>query len=78
MNLDMLLVPLILNVSGEVDLMMISETNIDDSFPLSQCLIKGCSNPFHIDRYTYGRGILLYAREEISVKLLSIEPITTA
>ena len=54
---------------------MISETNINESFPKSQFLIKGFSDPFRIDRNVHGRGILLYVREDIPTKLLSIEPI---
>ena len=45
---------LIQNVSGEVDLMMISETKIDESFPKSQFLIKYFSDPFRIDRNIHG------------------------
>ena len=66
---------LIQNVSGEVDLLMISETKIDESFPKSQFLIKGFSDPFRIDRNVHAGGILLYVREDIPTKLLSIEPI---
>ena len=66
---------LLQNVSGEVDLLMISEKKIDESFPKSQFLIKGFSDPFRIDRNVHARGILLYVREDIPTKLLSIEPI---
>ena len=44
------------NLSGEVDLLMISETKIYDRFPKSQCLIKGLNYPFHIDRNIHGGG----------------------
>ena len=37
---------LLKNVSGEVNLLMISETKIDESFPKRQFLIKGFSDPF--------------------------------
>ena len=37
------------NVSREVYLLMIFETKIDESFPKSQFLIKGFSDPFCID-----------------------------
>ena len=52
---------------------MISETAIDESFPKSQFLIKGFSDPFRIDRNVHGGGIFLYFKEDIPTKLLSIE-----
>ena len=56
---------------------MISETKIDDSFPKSQFQIKGFSDPFRVDRNCNGGEILLYAREDIPVNLLSVEPLPT-
>ena len=60
------------NVSREVDLLMILETKIDNSFPKSQFLIKGFSDPFCIDQNVHGGDTLLYVREDITTKLLSI------
>ena len=56
---------------------MISETKIDGSFPKGQFQIKGFSDPFRVDRNTHGGGILFYAREDIPVKLLSVENLPT-
>ena len=56
---------------------MISKTEIDDSFPKGQFQIKGFSDPFRVDRNCHGGRILLYAREDIPVKLLSVEPLPT-
>ena len=56
---------------------MISETKIDCSFPKRQFQIKGFSDPFRIDRNSQGGGILFYAREDIPVKLLSVENLPT-
>ena len=53
---------------------MISETKIDNSFPKGQLLITGFCELFRIGRNIYGGGILLYIREDIPVKLLSVEP----
>ena len=47
------------NVSEEVDLLMISETNIGGSFPKSQFLIKGFSDPFRKDRNVHGAVIFI-------------------
>ena len=38
---------------------MISETKIDDSFPLGIFLIGGFSKPYRLDRDSLGRGIFL-------------------
>ena len=51
-------------VTSDIDILMISETKIDESFPLSQ---------FMIDRNAHGGGILVYFRNNITSKLLKIE-----
>ena len=56
-----------------IDILMISETKLDECFPTSQFFIKGFSSPHHLDRNCNGGGILLYFREDIPPKLLSIE-----
>ena len=59
-------------VKGNIDILMISETKLDESFPVGQFLIAGYSVPFRFDRNGNGGGILLYIKEDISSKLLSI------
>ena len=56
---------------------MSSETKIHSSFPKGQFLIKGFCKPFSIDRNIHGGGILFYVREDIPVKLLSVQPSPT-
>ena len=56
---------------------MISETKIDGSFPKGQFQMKGFSDPFRVYRNPHGGGILFYAREDIPVKLLSVENLPT-
>ena len=51
---------------------MISETKLDESFPPSQFLLNGYSVPFRFDRNGIGGGILLYIREDITSKFLSM------
>ena len=65
------------DLASNIDLLMISETKIDNSFPKGQFLIKGFCEPFRIDRNIRGGGILFYVREDIPVKLLSVEPLPT-
>ena len=60
--------PLVSFINNNLDILMISETKIDDTFPDSQFLIKGFSVPYRLDRAAKGGGILLYIREDIPSK----------
>ena len=51
---------------------MISETKLDESFPVGQLLMDGCSVSYRLDRDGNSGGMLLYIREDIPSKLLSI------
>ena len=55
-------------VQGQVDILVITETKIDNSFLANQFLISGFSKPFRLDRNRRGGGILLYIREDIPSK----------
>ena len=52
---------------------MISETKIDDSFPLENSLIWDLSKPYRLDPNSLGAGILLYVRQDIPKNLIEIE-----
>ena len=58
---------------NNIDILMISETKIDDSFPLDRFIIDGYASPFRIDRST-GGGIIIYVREDIPSKRLEDSP----
>ena len=64
---------LVSQVKGTVDVLTISETKIDDSFPIANFLIDGFSQPYRIDRNSSGGGIMLYVREDIPSNLLKVE-----
>ena len=51
---------------------MISNTKLDENFPVGQFLRDGYNVLFRFDRNGNGGGILLYIREDIPLKLLSI------
>ena len=60
---------------NKVDILLISETIIDITFPSSQFQIPGYSNPYRLDRRQHGGGLLLYIRSDIPsrhVKYLTI------
>ena len=57
-------------IAGNIDICVISETKIDESFPKKQFLIDGFSPPFRLDRNKYGGGVLVYIRDGIPCKIL--------
>ena len=54
-----------------VDILVLTETKLDDSFPNSQFLVDGFSEPFRIDRNRSGGGVMIYVRDVIPSKLLT-------
>ena len=60
-------------IKDNIDVLMISETKLDGSFPTSQFMINGFSAPFRLDRNCKSGGIILYIREGIPSRLVSTE-----
>ena len=60
-------------VKGVADVIMISETKLEDTFPEDQFVVEGFSKHFRIDCNKNEGGILLLAREDIPARLISIE-----
>ena len=58
-------------VAGKIDILLISESKLDNSFPNSNFKLPGFSTPFRRDRTCFGGGILIYFREDIPSTLLS-------
>ena len=44
----------------DIDIFMVTERKLDDSFPASQFNVEAFSTPFRSDRNKNGRGIILY------------------
>ena len=57
-------------IDNNIDIFLISETKLDDSFPSAQFLIKGFSALYRVDRNSKGGGLLFYIREDIPSKIL--------
>ena len=57
-------------VKGSIDILMVCETKLDDSFPEGQFLIEGFHSPFRFDRNRNGGEIMLYVREDIPLNYL--------
>ena len=60
------------DICASLDILLISETKLDDWFPSAQFLLDGFSKPYRLDRCSNGGGILLYIRDDIPSRLLSI------
>ena len=57
-------------VEKTVDIFLISEMKLDDSFPSAQFEIEGFTTPYRYDRNNKGGGLLLYIREDVPSRLL--------
>ena len=60
-------------IQDNIDILMISETKVDASFPIDKFLLNDYSTAFYLNCNAHGGGILLYVREGISSKLLLVE-----
>ena len=59
-------------VKDKVDVLVISETKIDGTFPNEQFKAPGYSNPIRLDRNDRGGGLLLYTRSDIPTRQLTL------
>ena len=59
-------------IDNNIDIFLISETKLDDSFSIAQSLIKELSAPYRFDRNSTDDRLLLYIREDIPYKILKI------
>ena len=64
------LVPL---VKDNIDILMLSETKLNSSFPLAQFSIEGYSEPYRLDRDRNDGGLILFIREGLPSKLLNLK-----
>ena len=55
----------------DIDIFMITETKLDDSFPVSQFNVQCFRTPFRLDRNKNGGGIILYTRGYIIASKLT-------
>ena len=52
-------------IKGKLDILVITETKLDYTFPEKQFLIPGYKKPFRADRNKDGGGVMIYVREDI-------------
>ena len=60
-------------IQDNIDILMISETKIDASFPIGQFLLNVYSTSFRLDCNTHGGGIVFNVWEDISSKFLLVK-----
>ena len=58
-------------IQDKIDVLVLSETKLDDTYMSNQFQIEGFSIPFRADRNAHGGGLLLYVRDEIPCKILT-------
>ena len=47
-------------INRNLDIILLSETKLDDSFPSAQFMLKNFAIPYKLDRNSNGGGLLLY------------------
>ena len=57
----------------KIDILLVSEIKIDDTFPLAQFCVEGCSTPYRLDRTCKGGGLLFYVRDNITSKQIILK-----
>ena len=60
-------------VLGNTDVLMVSKTKIEDSFPIWSFLIQNFGPPYSLDCYSKDDGIMLYIWKDIPWSLLTTD-----
>ena len=58
-------------ITGMLDIVIITETRLDNQFSVFQFHIDRYSKPYRLDRNRNGSGIIIYVREDISSIMLT-------
>ena len=58
-------------IGNNLDVLLISVTKLDDTFPTTQFLLDGFKKPYRLDRCSKGGSLLLFVRDDISSRLLT-------
>ena len=60
-------------INRNLDIIVLSKTKLDDSFPSTQFMLKNFGIPYRLDRNSNGGGLLLYVRDDIPSKFLKVK-----
>ena len=58
-------------VQGKVDILIVTETKLGSTFPTSQFMMHGYSEPYPSDRKRNGGRVLIYFQKDTPSKLLA-------
>ena len=61
------------SVTEYIDILMISETKLGDTFPHALYHLKDFSNAYRLNRNSHGGGILVYVRDHIASNLVKLD-----
>ena len=62
-------------IRNKIDILLISEKKLDDTFPLRKFILEGFTPPYRLDRTEHGGGLMLFFRKVIpSILLPNINP----
>ena len=64
-------------VRGNLDILIITESKLDETFPVNQFVIDGFSPSFRADHNKNSGGVIIYVREDIPSRELKTHPPTT-
>ena len=57
-------------IRQNIDILIITETKLDETFPKAQFHIEGFALPYRMDRSKHGGGVIIYVRDDIPAKEL--------
>ena len=60
-------------IKNSVDVLVVTETKLDSSFPNGQFSIDGFTRPFRRDRNKNGGGVMIFVRDDIPTKEIKIK-----
>ena len=58
-------------MKANIDVLMTSETKIDNSYPIGIFVINDFSTPYRLNRVSNHGGVMLYVREDIPSNLFA-------
>ena len=59
-------------MQGKVNILVLTEIQLDSSFPTNQFLVERYLKPFRLDRNRNGGGLLVYIRKDKELKSHSV------
>ena len=64
-------------MKGNIDILVITESKLDDYFPASQFIIDGYAPPFRVDKNKNSGGVIIYVRDDLPSRELKGHPTIT-